>query len=462
VKFGDAKPQNREKAPLVAPSARTPRIGDAKPQNHKKEPFLARSAREKGLFSRSSFAVLRFRVSLVLAVGASTAHAGGIERPNGISARGTGMGGAWTAFADDASAVFFNPAALDQADAQVDVGGELVVGPRSYTPVADDGSRGPQQTATAIAPVPSLGVVGRFHSEGEPSRLSLGAGIFNTFGGQISFPKTGAPAYDSTKDVVEEADAGAALRVSDKLALGAALRLGLGLFGIGETMNPIDAHVSASGVGMAVGLGALVRPTPDVTIGLAWRSTLRIATQGTGTVTFSSGPIPQQVSHDQVWPQQASLGLGWRAAPRVRLAAQADWTQWSQVKDLGVDFPATPTLNQAVREDWRDSWTARVGGEYRFSNVAVRTGAYVDTNAVPDRTVDREYFDSTKLGVAAGASMLVQGWRIDGAVDWVLPGTRTVPNNDAQTVAFPADRNKAPGVYQGTLVTIELAVGHVF
>ena len=56
------------------------------------------------------------------------------RRPNGISARGVGMGGACHAFADDATAVYFNPGALDDLDSQVMVGGELVYGPRTYTP----------------------------------------------------------------------------------------------------------------------------------------------------------------------------------------------------------------------------------------------------------------------------------------------------------------------------------------
>jgi long-subunit fatty acid transport protein len=168
------------------------------------------------------------------------------------------------------------------------------------------------------------------------------------------------------------------------------------------------------------------------------------------------------VRHDQVWPQQASLGIGWRAAPRVRLAAQADWTEWSQLKEITVRFPANPTLDQVFREDWKDGWTVRAGGEYAWSALALRGGAYFDTNVVPDRSIERQYLDTNKIGLAAGASVHVAGWRFDSALDWVLPGTRAVPNNATQTTSFPADRNKAPGEYKGTLVTIELSVGHGF
>jgi long-chain fatty acid transport protein len=392
----------------------------------------------------------------------STAHAGGLGRPNIISARGAGMGGAWTAWADDASAVYFNPAALDDADQQIDVGGELVVGPRSYTPIADDGTHGAAQKSTVVAPVPSAGVVGRFYYNDRPSRFTLGAGIWNTFGGQVTWPKNGQPALDSTEDAVLDADAGTSLRISDKLSIGGTFRFGIGQFSIASTADPFDAQLSGTGVGVSTAWGALVRPTPNVRIGIAWRAPLRITTEGNGTVTFTSTPVPQAVRHDQVWPQQASLGVGWRAAQRVRLAVQADWTQWSQVKDIAVRFPANPSMDLDYREDWKDSWTVRAGGEYQWSAVAVRGGAYYDTYAVPDRTIERQYLDSNKIGLAAGASVLAAGWRIDAAFDWVLPSTRTVPNNVAQTASFPADRNKAPGLYQGTLATVELSVGHGF
>jgi long-chain fatty acid transport protein len=435
---------------------------NAKTRKHENEPLRARFARQEGLVSRPAFASSCFRVSLIALFGATAAHAGGLARPNGISARGTGMGGAWTAWADDASAVYFNPAALDDVDQQIDVGGELVFGPRSYTPIATDGTRGAAQKSTVVAPVPSAGVVGRFYYNDRPSRFTLGAGLWNTFGGQVTWPKSGQPALDSTEDVALEADAGTSLRISDKLSIGGTVRFGLGLFSIAATADPFDSQLSASGVGVSTAWGALVRPTPNVRIGLAWRAPLRVTTEGNGTVTLTSTPTPEAVRHDQVWPQQASLGVGWRPAPPVRLAVQADWTEWSQVKEITVRFPANPALDQVFREDWKDSWTMRVGGEYQWSAFALRGGAYYDTYAVPDRTIERQYLDSNKIGLAAGASVRAAGWRFDAALDWVLPSTRTVPNNVAQTASFPADRNIAPGDYRGTLVTVELSVGHGF
>jgi long-chain fatty acid transport protein len=393
----------------------------------------------------------------------TAAHAGGLQRPNGISARGVGMGGAWCAWVDDATAIAFNPGALDAVDAQVHVGGELVVGPRSYTPVATDGTRGPAQEATVVAPVPAIGVVGRLSTDDVPSRLTFGLGVWNTFGGRISYEPTGMPALDATQDVLLELDAAASVHVSDKLSIGGALRVGIGLFATEATMNPFDADLSASGVGLGMTWGALVRPSDDLRVGVTWRSPLRVTTKGSGVVEFGGPAERHDVEHRQNWPQQVMLGVGWQAMPRLKLAGQVDWSQWSQVEEIAVVFPNGILPDQIYPEYWRDSWTVRAGGEYALTeSVAARAGAYVDTAAVPDETIERQYTDSNKLGVAGGASVRSGSWRFDAAIDAVLPNTRTVPNTTVSADGVGALQNKAPGDYRGGLFTFELAAAREF
>ena len=119
----------------------------------------------------------------VILLAAGSASAGGLQRPNGISARGTGMGGAWNVWADDATAVYFNPAALDNAEEEVEIGGEYVYGPRTYTPILDDGTKGPAQKTTVASPLPVLGVIGRLTNDDQPSRFTIGGAIYNSYGG---------------------------------------------------------------------------------------------------------------------------------------------------------------------------------------------------------------------------------------------------------------------------------------
>jgi long-chain fatty acid transport protein len=394
----------------------------------------------------------------------STAYAGGTSRPNLISARGVGIGGAFTGIADDPTAVWFNPAALDDLESQVMVGGELVYGPRSYTPMKADGTTGPAQDTTVVAPVPAIGTVLHFtDSDDLPSRFSLGFGIWNTFGGQLSYEKTGMPALDATSDIVIEADVAASFHVSDRFSVGAAARFGLGLFHVESTAMPFDSDLSASGVGVGMSLAAMFKPTDTLRIGVTWRSPLRVTTEGDGTIAFSGPAEHHEVRHEQKWPQQASVGVGYQATPLWKLAAQIDWTGWSIMDQLTVEFPTSALTPQIYPEYWNDSWTFRGGAEFAVSSsVAVRAGAYYDTAAVPDRTIERQYTDADKLGVSAGASVKLGAWRVDVAGDAVPGGTRTVENNSAEVMGFTPLVNKAPGDYKGSLYTFELAVARPF
>lgn len=403
------------------------------------------------------------RIAAILVGVSATAHAGGLERPNGISARGSGMGGAWCALADDATAIWFNPGALDATDPQVMIGGEYVYGPRSYTPLAMDGTHGPAQKATVSSPVPSIGIVGRIANDDQPSRFTLGFGVWNTFGGDVAFPKTGDPALDTTRDLVIEAQGGAALHVSDRLAIGAAVRLGIGLFAVDSTKAPFDANLSGSGVGVAMTWGALFKATDKVRIGLSWRSPMHVTTKGTGTFDFGGPAERHDVRHVQNWPQKVSLGVGGQATPALKLAAQIDWTEWSQMDQIVVEFPASALPSQIYAEHWRDTFTLRGGGEYAVSDmVRLRAGAYFDMYAVPDQSLERQYLDTNKVGLSAGTSLLAGGWRFDAAVDGVIPTTRTVDSNATAVMGFTPLVNKAPGDYRGQLFTFELAAARPF
>ena len=403
------------------------------------------------------------RRALALLLISGTAYAGGTQRPNLISARGVGMGGAWAAWADDATALFFNPGALDTIDPHVMLGAEYVIGPREFTPIAADGTRGDPQKTTLSSPVPTLGVVGRLSSDDSPSRVTLGIGFWNTFGGRVSYPKTGMPALDSTQDLCLEVNGGASLHISDRLSIGGAIRLGIGMFAVQSTMNPFDADLSSNGVGVGATIGALFRPTDTVRIGLNWRSPLRITTEGDGTVTIAGNTERHEVQHDQNWPQQISLGVGVQTTPSLKLAAQVDWSQWSQIDTIEVIFPNGGLPDQVYPEYWEDNWTVRLGADYSLSQrFAVRAGTYYDTPAVPDYSLERQYSDSHKFGVSVGASVRAGGWRFDVAADSTIPRTRTVEDNADDVMGFTSLQNKSPGEYHGSFSTFELAAARQF
>ena len=396
------------------------------------------------------------------ALAPAVAAGGGLGRPNLISARGVGMGGAFTAVADDPSALHFNPGGAAWADEAIVLGAELVYAPRSYVPIDARGDRGASEDAKPFAPVPVMGVLIRpDDADGVPSRLTLGVGLWNTYGGSLEYERgpEGVSAVNATTDLVIELVTGVGYEVSDRLAIGAAVRLGIGIFHVDATAHPSDTDLSANGLGVGVSFGALFRPVDSVSIGVAWRSPLTIQTKGSGTLDLGE-PTEVDTEHEQPWPQAASLGLAVRVASPLRLSAQVDWTGWSRWEVIKIYFPAMRDLDQNLPLDWSDNVSARLGAEYRAGpGLVVRAGGYFDSNAVPDRTIERIYLDGQKFGLSAGSSIgLGKSWRIDLAADVTLPNSRVVPDNGADVPGGWVSRENAfPGEHGGSLYTLEVA-----
>ena len=92
----------------------------------------------------------------LLAGTALSAHAGGIARPNPVSARSVGIGGAFSAIADDPTALHFNPAGIALLPGlDIMVGGEFVKNPRTYTPKSAFCDTNPDDAKAAAAMRPS-------------------------------------------------------------------------------------------------------------------------------------------------------------------------------------------------------------------------------------------------------------------------------------------------------------------
>ena len=401
-------------------------------------------------------------LAAALALAPAAAHAGGVGRPNGGSPRSIGMGGAFAAVADDAYCLHANPAGCAFADVGVLAALEFVYAPRTYKPT--EGELIPdQQDAAAIAPAPVLGVL--FKPGGRDSDLTVGIGAWNTFGGILSWeevdpdmnPLTALPPQiTDIEELVFEVNMGAGWRINDRVAIGAGIRFGIGLFAVTAKNKPLDADISGQGVGVGATAGLMLRPTNRVSIGVGWRSDLDVTTAGNGDL---EGQPTLDAEHVQQWPQSLSASIAFAASDALVLAGQVDWTQWSKFESLDVHFPANPMLdaNTHYELDWDDSLTFRLGGQLRASrSLLVRAGFLYDQNAVPDRTIERQYLDANKFGGSLGTSItLSKRMILDVAVDVVGGPARTVPDNSMDIPdEWGVQENVAPGEHNGQVFTL--------
>ena len=401
-----------------------------------------------------------------------TAHGAGLSRPNVVGARAVGIGGGFTAIADDPTAVWHNPAGTAVYGDNVGyIGGELVILGRTYTPDAQSplGQAGittkiVENTAPTFIPI--IGASTRFgFGKSAPTRFAFSILAYDSYGGSISYnptdlskvdPTTGKPkviGISSTQIVDFELTPTLAYQVSDVFSVGAGLRIGINNFSVNDTESAFAANLSGSGVGIGGILGIMLRPHRLVQVGAVYRTPLSASLSGSGPLSVGGAPATSKdFGLNITWPQSAGLGVTLYPHRRILVTVQGDWTAWSSVQKLNLDIGG---LSVAKEMRYMDAYTVHAGVQGVITRYLVaRLGGSVDTNAIPDRTVRRENQDDLKGTVNAGLG--VHFWKlfIDAAFELVVP-------TDGRVVSTPlpsaAGAENETGKYQATIYSAELS-----
>ena len=411
-------------------------------------------------------------VLLVLALGLSPyARAAGFGRPNIVGAPAIGMGGAFAAIADDPSAIYHNPAGISlypQTSLLLDVG--VVIPDRKYQPpdctvTAPDlpactGTRRSEREMMTPTLMPAFAFSTRFgKAYGEAaSRLAIGFASYLSQGGVIKFSdklsSVDRKGMRSMQIALIELVPAVAYNASDYLAVGAGLRIGIGLFDLDATAlygtpDLETSHVKVSSVGVTAGgtLGVMVRPVRWLNLAFVYHTPMKVPASGDLDI-LQTPTSHKSLNVDLPFPQQFTIGAAFKPIERLRLAVQLDWTNWSSFEKLELRYPPTAA---EVYLDFKDSWTVHVGAEYYVTEqFPVRVGYALDTQSIPDVSMERQYADALKHTVNVGAGYVInKRFRIDAAFEYLFsPKAREVPVSDA-TVPVGL-QNMAPGSYKGT------------
>jgi len=416
--------------------------------------------------------LLAFAAASGLAV--RDARGAGLERPNVVGARAIGIGGGYTAIADDPTAVWHNPAGTAfYGDNDFYLGGELVMLRRSYTPDAQSplGQAGitnkiTENTAPTFIPV--IGATTRFgFGKSAPTRFAFSILAYDAYGGSISYdPKdltttdvTGAArihGLTSTQITDFELTPALAYQVSDVMSVGAGLRIGINHFSVDDSEPSFAANLSGSGVGLGGLFGVMLRPHRLVQIGAVYRTPLSASISGNGPLTITGQqPSTKDFSMSISWPQSAALGVTVFPHKRILATVQADWTGWSSIQMLDPQITGVPASSTTRQMRYQDTYTLHAGVQGVITRFLVaRVGGSIDSNAIPDRTVRRENQDGLKGTVAAGLGVHV--WKIffDAAFELIVPTSGRVIATPDPSLAAPENET---GLYSSLIYSTELS-----
>ncbi len=403
-------------------------------------------------------------VLLVLLFTASTSFAAGFRLVEG-GAKAMGMGFAFTAQADDPSAIYFNPAGLTQLKDQ-----NVMVG---VTYVRENGGEFTGTTpltggATVSETQKSLNffIPNMYYTKTNASTgFAYGVGIFSPFGLGQEYNDKGTSIFRNQITKIDlqtiVVNPTIAFKVNEFLSVGAGIDYMYGKAKLAKTAvvpgvgNIFDLDLDGTGDAWGYNFGLLLKPSANLRIGANYRSpfTLKIKDGDVeirninSTVPFVPNPAPPPAAFTaaQVFggtsfdtkatttlslPATFALGVSY-TMDKLTVNADADWTFWHSYGSLPIDIKD----NKAVLPDsnspknWKDVVALRLGAEYRVTDpLALRAGFVYDPSPSPASTMGPELPDADRFNYMVGAGYKVGPWTIDGALMYVDKKDRTVTN----------------------------------
>ncbi len=379
---------------------------------------------------RSTRAALTCLVGLLLLLWCEHAYADGYRIPY-QGAAAAGQGEAFSAQADDPSALHYNPAGLTQVRrVQVYAGTNLVTGYTTYTGPAGETARGDLGGTVAFPPPGNLYVTANLEDLGIRALgpMTVGLGLASPFGLTIRWPNDGpfSSAVTSATLPLMDIKPTVAYKIAEWLSIGLgadiytfAPFLGEGGYEAKNVFPGVGAaEVNGKDTALGFNVSALFTPLridgkPRVNLGVVYRKGVNLDVDGRFLV---NGAHVADATTRLVLPDVVTGALAvWPIRDDHRewkLEFDMDFVGWSGFRSLDTRL-SNGTFVQ-IPQNWKDTYTLSAGTEYKWLapaslphwDVAVRLGYQRSNHAVPAGTFNPTVADANWNIFAAGLGLL--------------------------------------------------------
>ena len=397
----------------------------------------------------------------------------GVNDTVGVGAKATALGGAFTAYADDFSAVHYNPAGLTQTKGVMgtiglqvsDLDYEQRLKQKDFTYGNDPLSGMHTTNNNDILYVPTLGVT--YSPEG--ARWAFGYAVYSPFGAHLwSNSHTGGNRYDGSEVYNEKiiyASPTFSYEIRDNLSVGLSIGMGYQAQGGAHRLRipGIESHPAIApfglppGTGYATSLGNIDFDMDDETtfsanIGLLWEATekftfgltyrsasqakmdgkahLRYTPEFQGLAQLLGYALPSgenyTIKTTQTQPQSLSGGVKVDVTDGWRVMCDFVWTDWSVRQKEHWEFNGDPQLLQiaaalgsgeptdrfVMNRSWEDTYEVRVGTEVDAADwLALRLGYHYRPCGIQEKYWDHHWpmIDLQVLSLGAGVKVCERG-----------------------------------------------------
>ncbi len=348
-------------------------------------------------------------------------------------AAATGMAMAFTARADDPSAVFYNPAGIAQLD-----GTHLSIGATLIAPEAemkDPYGRTWESDSQVFVP-PTLYATHKFS---DVFSLGFGVGayyglgmkwdnnedfIYRTLVNEVNieslyFNPVGAFSFGEHFSVAaglyyvrSEVDYSASI---DLTQLSAMLSQQLGTtITLPEGELKLEGDNDSGDYGFNLGFQARFNPWR---FGLTYRSEVECAYEGDASFKVTptgygsqidaivAGILPDTKGSTSItMPASASLGVAYDVTEALSVEFDINWMDWSSYQSLDLNFENPTTPDKSQPKHWEDVYSYRLGTRYLVTEAFEMYAGYLyDETPIPDETLDPILPDANRHSVQLGA-----------------------------------------------------------
>ena len=352
-------------------------------------------------------------------------------------AAATAMANAYTAQADRPSAIFFNPAGINQLEGtQVSAAGVIVIPSTTYRDPST-GHKTDMEHHTFV--LPNFFITHKIND-----KFAAGFGLFCPFGLTTDWPDNWEGRYISTFAELKTYFLNPVIswQVHPKLSLAAGFNYVYSELKLKKAMDfsifgqpDGKTNISGDGHGYGFNMGLLYHITEHIDLGISYRS--RVNMEYDGDAQFNNipgflGTMFQNgdVSVDITLPSILALGLAVTPFEKWTFEFDFYWVDWSVYKELSADFENPNTPDETVPRDWHDTYSFAIGAKYQLSKSIVLRGGYMfDTEAVPEKTLDPVLPDSNSHLVSFGVGYQHEGFSFDVGYRAIFFEDRSTHNN---------------------------------
>jgi len=361
------------------------------------------------------------------------------------STHGASLGGAFVATADDASALWYNPAGISQL-----AGTHVMVGTIGYYGKTDINfdNRGTAETTGSVTPVPHL-----FCTRQISDIIWAGVGFFAPYGLSTEFDEDWDGRYNGyyAGSVCLEMNPNIAFKITDKLSVGVGFSMQRFEVEMKQKVDPEEAFVKgAVSQGMSeteayllsglLGLDSAIDANQKVTVkdtasfrynfstlfrvnetlsfGLSYRS--KVDHKLSGKALYQNIPTglsdaiyDADVKGTLTLPDLLWIGVAYHVSPEFTIEVDFLRTGWSSYKTLLYDI-GNEIGEVTMDKNWKDVNSYRLGLEYDFSNsLALRFGYLYDESSIPKNTIDYGIPSDDRHVISTGLGYSTGKWTID-------------------------------------------------